>query len=143
MCDFIDMRDSKHRTAVERNLRAHLKRDRARVRVARMSRFSLIEMTRQRVRESLKRTTYQQCEHCLGTGYVKSIESVAVQVLREVRLRFVEHPGQKVRVLCHPVVADYLASKKADAIQETSERFGQEIETTTSRELRRDEFKIN
>jgi ribonuclease E len=142
VCDFIDMKDSKHRTSVERNLRAHLKRDRARVRVARMSRFSLIEMTRQRVRESLKRTTYQQCEHCQGTGYVKSVDSVAVQILREVRLRLVEHPGQRVRVVCHANVADYLRTKKAESLEETSERFGQEVEVNVSRDLREDEFKI-
>lgn len=143
VCDFIDMRESRHKTAVERALRAHLRRDRARVRVARISRFSLIEMTRQRVRESLKRTTYRPCDHCTGTGYVKSTESSALEVLREVQLRLVEHPNQKVNVVCHPEVADYLRKRKADALEGLTTRFGQPIEVVGSRDLRLDEIKFS
>ena len=143
VCDFIDMREAKHRTAVERALRAHLRRDRARVRVARMSRFSLIEMTRQRVRESLKRTTYRPCAHCAGTGYVKSVESLALEALREVQLRLVEHPNVPVRVVCHPEVADYLRKRKADAVAGLAERFGQPVEVVASKDLRADEIKFN
>lgn len=143
VCDFIDMRDTKHRTAVERRLRAQLRRDRARVRVARMSRFSLIEMTRQRVRESLKRTTYQQCEHCHGTGYIKSIESVGLEVLREVQLRLVEHPDQSVTVVCAQEVADYLRNKKMESIEGISERFSQPVEILVSRDYRQDDFKFS
>jgi ribonuclease E len=143
VCDFIDMRDRRHMTAVERALRAHLRRDRARVRVARISRFSLIEMTRQRVRESLKRTTYKQCAHCGGTGYVKSTESVALEVLREVQLRLVEHPNQRVTVVCHPEVAEYLRKRKQESLDKISERFQQPIEVVASRDLRLDEVKFS
>jgi ribonuclease E len=135
VCDFIDMRESKHRTAVERCLRSQLRRDRARVRVARMSRFALIEMTRQRVRESLKRTTYRQCTHCNGTGYTKSVESMALEVLREIRLRLVEHPKDKVTVVCNPEVADFLRTRKRDSLDRVSARFEQEIEVVASRDL--------
>jgi len=142
VCDFIDMRESKHRTSVERSLRSHLRRDRARVRVARMSRFSLIEMTRQRVRESLKRTTYDQCPTCTGTGYVKSVESVSLEVLRELQLHFVDHPEAKATVVCGNEVADYLKQRKQGSLDRVSERFGQEIELVVSREFRREEFKV-
>ena len=142
VCDFIDMRESKHRTSVERSLRSHLRRDRARVRVARMSRFSLIEMTRQRVRESLKRTTYDQCPTCTGTGYVKSVESVSLEVLRELQLHFVDHPKAKATVVCGNEVADYLKQRKQGSLDRVSERFGQEIELVVSREFRREEFKV-
>jgi len=142
VCDFIDMRESKHRTAVERHLRAFLRRDRARVRVARMSRFSLIEMTRQRVRESLKRTTYAQCPHCTGTGYIKSVESLGLQVIREIQLRLVERPEHKVQVVCHPEVADYLRKKKAGSLEGIRERFKQEVDVVASREYLQEEFKF-
>jgi Ribonuclease G/E len=111
--------------------------------VARISRFSLIEMTRQRVRESLKRTTYKPCQHCTGTGYVKSVESAALEVLREVQLRLVEHPSDPVTVVCHPDVADYLRKRKLPAIEKLKERFKQPVEVVASRDLRADEIKFN
>ncbi|RMG14284.1 MAG: Rne/Rng family ribonuclease [Planctomycetota bacterium] len=144
VCDFIDMKEQKHRNAVERHLRAHLRKDRARVRVARMSRFSLVEMTRQRVRESLKRTTYEMCEHCQGTGYVKSVESVALQVLREIKLRMVEHPeAERVQVACVEEVAKYLRTKKQASLDALTERFGQSVELNPSRDLRVDQFALS
>ncbi|MEZ6184420.1 MAG: Rne/Rng family ribonuclease [Planctomycetota bacterium] len=140
--DFIDMRESKHRTSVERTLRAHLRQDRARVRVARMSRFSLVEMTRQRQRESLKRTTYQSCEHCSGTGYIKSVESVALESLREIRLRLVEHPDAKVSVVVSPDVAEFLRTRKQQTLDHMSQRFAREIEVLASKDLRADEVRF-
>ena len=141
--DFIDMREAKHRTNVERTLRAHLRRDRARVRVARMSRFSLVEMTRQRVRESLKRTTYKQCDHCRGTGYIKSVESVALEVMREIRLRLVEHPNQDVKVVTNPAVAEFIRSRKQAAIDQMAERFKIKLEVLSSRDFRTDEIRFS
>src|SRR5712692_9253835 len=69
--DFIDMRDEKHRRDVERALREAVKRDRARTKVLRISQFGIIEMTRQRIRPSLKRSVYHDCPHCRGGGQVK------------------------------------------------------------------------
>jgi len=140
--DFIDMRESKHRTSVERHLRAQLRRDRARVRVARMSRFSLVEMTRQRVRESLKRTTYRQCPHCNGTGYTKTVESTALEVMRELRLRLVEHPSAHVTVVCNPEVAEFLRKRKRTNMDRLQERFERTIEVVASRDVRTDEIKF-
>jgi ribonuclease E len=142
VCDFIDMREPRHRAGVERALRTALHRDRARVRVARMSKFCLVELTRQRIRESLKRTTYRQCAHCSGTGYVKSVESVSLEVTREVRLRIADHPGQKVTVVCHPEIATYLKQKKSKILQDLETRLGQPIEVVASREYRLDELKF-
>ena len=62
--DFIDMRDERHRRGVERELREAVKRDRARTKILRMSQFGLIEMTRQRIRPSLRRSVYEDCESC-------------------------------------------------------------------------------
>lgn len=142
VCDFIDMRESKHKAGVERSIRNALRRDRARVRVAKMSKFCLVELTRQRIRESLKRTTYKQCPHCNGTGYVKSVESLALDVTREVRLRLADHPTEKVTVVCHGEVATYLQRKKKQVLTELEERFKQKIEVVPSREYRIDEFKF-
>ena len=80
--DFIDMREERHRRGVERALRDAIKRDRARTKILRMSAFGLIEMTRQRIRPSLKRSIYEDCPHCAGAGVVKTAESMAIDVMR-------------------------------------------------------------
>ena len=95
------------------------------------------------MRESLKRTTYKPCAHCTGTGYIKSVESVVLEVLREVQLRLVEHPSEEVTVVCNPEVADYLRKKKMPALEKLKERFKQPIEVVASRDLRADEIKFN
>ncbi len=80
--DFIDMRKERHRRGVERALRDAVKRDRARTKILRTSPFGLIEMTRQRIRPSLKRSVYKDCPGCTGSGVVKTAESMAIEVVR-------------------------------------------------------------
>ena len=80
--DFIDMRDERHRRSVEKTLNNAVERDRARTKVLRISPFGLIEMTRQRIRPSLRRNFYVDCPCCNGTGYVKTDESLAIEVMR-------------------------------------------------------------
>src|SRR5271154_2790981 len=81
--DFIDMRKERHRRNVERALRDAVKRDRARTKILRTSPFGLIEMTRQRIRPSLKRSVYSDCPGCGGSGVVKTAESMAIEVMRK------------------------------------------------------------
>jgi ribonuclease E len=80
--DFIDMRKERHRRGVERGLHDAVKRDRARTKILRTSPFGLIEMTRQRIRPSLKRSVYRDCPACRGTGVVKTAESMCIEVMR-------------------------------------------------------------
>ena len=80
--DFIDMRRERHRRGLERALRDATKRDRARTKILRTSPFGLIEMTRQRIRPSLKRATYNECPCCSGRGVVKTAESMSLDVIR-------------------------------------------------------------
>ena len=99
--DFIDMRDERHRRGVERALRDAVKRDRARTKILRISPFGLIEMTRQRIRPSLKRSVYEDCPHCTGAGVVKTAESMAIEVMRLLALashRERDPPGQRRRL---------------------------------------------
>ncbi len=84
--DFIDMREEKHRRGVEKALRDAVQRDRARTKILQISQFGLIEMTRQRIRPSLKRSVYQDCPHCRGTGQVKTCESMSIEVMRMLQL---------------------------------------------------------
>ncbi len=110
--DFIDMREERHRRGVERALREAIKRDRARTKVLRMSAFGLIEMTRQRIRPSLKRSIYQDCPECAGAGVVKTPESMAIDVMRLLALATHREEIRKIAVAVNPSVASYLNNRK-------------------------------
>jgi ribonuclease E len=110
--DFIDMHKEKHRRSVERSLRDAVKRDRARTKILRTSPFGLIEMTRQRIRPSLKRSAYTDCPCCHGTAVVKTPESMAIEVIRLLILASQRPPIGRVTVSVAGDVADYLNNKK-------------------------------
>jgi ribonuclease E len=110
--DFIDMRRERHRRGVERALRDAMKRDRARTKILRTSPFGLIEMTRQRIRPSLKRSVYMDCPCCEGRGVVKKAESMAIEVVRMLMLA-THHPHvARITVRVNDEVASYLNNRK-------------------------------
>ena len=82
--DFIDMEEHRNQISVERRLKEALKNDRARIQVGRISPFGLLEMSRQRLRPSLAEASTQPCPHCGGTGFIRSVESTALYVLRSI-----------------------------------------------------------
>ncbi|OGU05615.1 MAG: ribonuclease E [Geobacteraceae bacterium GWC2_58_44] len=82
--DFIDMRDRKHNAEVEKTMKTALKADKARVNVSRISEFGLLEMSRQRIRQTLHQASTLECPHCDGRGKVKSVEAMALSFLRKV-----------------------------------------------------------
>ncbi len=110
--DFIDMRKDKNRRSVERTLREAVKRDRARTKILRTSPFGLIEMTRQRIRPSLKRSVYMECPACTGSGLVKSAESMALEVIRKIIARSHVENVASITVTVEDEVANYLNNKK-------------------------------
>ncbi len=110
--DFIDMRKEKHRRGLERALRDALRRDRARTKILRTSPFGLIEMTRQRIRPSLKRSVYRDCPCCGGRGVVKTSESMAIEVIRLLQLAAQHQNVEKITVRVHNDVAAYLNNTK-------------------------------
>jgi ribonuclease E len=110
--DFIDMRKEKHRRNVERALRDAVKRDRARTKILRTSPFGLIEMTRQRIRPSLKRSVYKDCPGCSGSGVVKTAESMAIEVVRLLILATQHEDVARLTVTVADEVATYLNNKK-------------------------------
>jgi ribonuclease E len=110
--DFIDMREERNRRGVERALREAVKRDRARTKVLRMSAFGLIEMTRQRIRPSLRRSVYEDCAHCNGTGVAKTAESMAIDVMRLLALAAHREDIRRVNVTVCAAVSTYLNNRK-------------------------------
>lgn len=110
--DFIDMRDEKHRRAVENAMRDGVARDRARTKILRISPFGIMEMTRQRIRPSLKRSVYHDCPYCKGMGQVKTSESMAIEVMRLVQLAAYKESVANVRVRVAAETADFLLNNK-------------------------------
>ncbi|MDD3468529.1 MAG: Rne/Rng family ribonuclease [Thermoguttaceae bacterium] len=110
--DFIDMRLEKHRRGVERALRDYMRRDRARTKILRTSPFGLIEMTRQRIRPALKKSIFQDCPCCKGTGLVKTAESMSIEVMRMI-LQAVQNTNiAEIHVSVASEVADDLNNRK-------------------------------
>lgn len=110
--DFIDMREERHRRGVERALRDAIRRDRARTKILRMSQFGLIEMTRQRIRPSIKRSIYEDCPHCLGQGVTKTPESMSIDVMRILALAANRNDIRRINITCSHNVANYLNNRK-------------------------------
>jgi ribonuclease E len=118
ICDFIDMRSDKHRREVEKTFRAATKTDRARSRILRISNFGVVEMTRQRMRPSLQSSTYLACPHCGGSGYVKSHESCAIELIRLLNLAASKEQIKRAELFVSHEVADFLQNAKREAISQ-------------------------
>lgn len=113
--DFIDMRKEKHRRGVERALKDAVRRDRARTKILRTSPFGLIEMTRQRIRPSLRRSVYKECPGCSGTGLVKTGESMAIEVLRTLSSALAKPEIHRIQVqVCTDVATTLNNSKRRE-----------------------------
>lgn len=110
--DFIDMRRERHRRNLERALRDAMRRDRARTKILRTSPFGLVEMTRQRIRPSLKRSVYGDCPCCGGRGVVKTAESMAIEVVRMLAVASQQPRISRVTVRVNDEVAAYLNNRK-------------------------------
>lgn len=120
--DFIDMTPSRNQREVENRLRDALKTDRARVQLGRISRFGLLEMSRQRLRPSLGESTQVACPRCQGQGMIRSVESLALSILRIIEEDAVKE--KTARVVAHlPVsIATYLLNEKRRTLHNIEER---------------------
>lgn len=112
ICDYIDMRMEKHRREVEKAFRTAVKTDRARSKILKISRFGVIEMTRQRMRPSLQSSTYFECPNCGGKGIVKSHESMTIEIIRTLNLAASRKHIKHIELFVSPAVADYLQNYK-------------------------------
>ena len=114
--DFIDMRQRKHIAQVEKELKAALKRDKARIDVGRISKFGLLEMSRQRIRSSLIERSFVTCPHCGGSGAIKSIESNALYLLRKIHETAMRKDVEKIDILLPTEVANDLLNRKREEL---------------------------
>ena len=122
--DFIDMEDRRNNAAVEKKLKDKLKTDRARIQVGRISPFGLLEMSRQRLRPGMIEATTKACPHCHGTGRVRSDDSLALALLREVEEEGVRQRSKEVLIVAPVEIANYLLNQKREHIAMIEQRFG-------------------
>ncbi len=141
--DMIDMRDAGRRKEVEDTIRRELRKDKARVRVAPISEFGILEMTRQRVRPSLKQEIYVPCRACRGTGYVKSLTSMALGVLRDVKAFIRREGGGTVEVAVPEEVALTLSNTMREELLGLERRFGRRIVIVGDRNLLPEEVRFS
>ena len=125
--DFIDMKEEKHMRAVEKTLDASLKRDRARKKMLKISRFGIIEMTRQRIRPSLKSVIYESCNNCGGTGETETLESTCLSLVRQIKSMVNNPQIEKIEITTSDIVAGYLLNKKRKKLTELEEKFSKNI----------------
>ncbi|MEZ5560740.1 MAG: Rne/Rng family ribonuclease [Pseudomonadales bacterium] len=122
--DFIDMTGVKNQRAVENRLREALEADRARIQVGRISRFGLMEMSRQRLRPSLEELTTEICPRCSGQGRIRVTSSLALGILRVMEEEALKERSSMVRALVPLNVASYLLNEKRDDVAEIERRTG-------------------
>jgi len=140
--DFIDMEEVKNNRAVEKKMKDCLKIDRARVQTGRISQFGLFEISRQRRRAGVLELSSEPCDHCGGTGRMRSIESAALQLMRTIEARAADDRVQTVHVEAAPEVALYLLNEKRSAIADIESDNHVLVRIEADEDLKAGEFKI-
>lgn len=126
--DFIDMKDPKHERAVTKQLREEFKRDKAKINASHVSKFGLLELSRQRLRPSIESKSYQICEYCQGRGMVRSVGATSVSFLRQIWVGASKENIERVTGALPSTVANYLLNKKRAELAELEKRYGVSIE---------------
>lgn len=121
--DFIDMDEKRNNRAVERKLSDCLRQDRARIQVGRISHFGLLEMSRQRIRASVLESSTDPCPHCGGTGHVRSVSSVALQLLRGLEEILMKGATHNLVVRTRTDVALYVLNHKRGHLRDLENGF--------------------
>src|SRR6056297_2434994 len=122
--DFIDMDERRNNASVEKRMKERLKTDRARIQVGRISGFGLMEMSRQRLRPGMIEATTQPCPACHGTGLIRSDDSLALSILRQVEEEGVRRRSREVLVKCPVAIANFLMNQKREHVAQIEARYG-------------------
>lgn len=141
--DFIDMNVARNQREVETRLREALKMDRARVQVGRISRFGLLEMSRQRLSPSLDEASHVICPRCNGQGTIRNIESLALSVLRLIQEEAMKDKTGRVVVQLPVKVATFLLNEKREAIRAIEQRHRVGVMLIPNESLETPHFKLN
>lgn len=141
--DFIDMENTKHQREVEDCFREALKHDKARIQTGRISRFGLMELSRQRLRPSIGETSNGECPKCNGTGRIRDFQSSALHVIRMIQEQSNKKQGQKISVQVPVDVATFLLNEKREKIIQSEIDGNNKIFIIANKFLEVPQFKIN
>jgi ribonuclease G len=142
--DFIDMEKESNRKKVNEALREALKKDKARTNILKISELGLVEMTRQRTRESLENQLLSPCPYCDGRGRIKSMVTIAYDLLRAIkRQESGLENGKNIVVRLHPDVANFLYDEKNNSLENLEHEINRKIIIKVSQELRHDRYEIS
>lgn len=140
--DFIDMMESRNRRAIEKALKDALKADRAKIQLGRISPFGLLEMSRQRLRPSISETNMVQCPHCVGRGYIRSNESMSIQLIRAIEKEASAGTWSGLRLIVPQEIALHLLNTKRDVLRSIEERHNVTIQVLIDADLASSEFNL-
>jgi ribonuclease E len=140
--DFIDMSSSKHQREVENRLQHALRHDRARVQIGRISRFGLLEMSRQRLRPSLGESSQLVCPRCEGHGRMRSVESLSLSIIRIAEEHAMKDNTGQVLVQAPVEIANYLLNEKRSALREIEQRHDAPIVIVADEQLHTPHYEV-
>jgi len=142
ICDFIDMRVRKNQRRVLEKLKESMKEDSAKCTILGMSEFGLVEMTRQRSRESLAQTMFAPCPYCHGTGYIKTYESIAVEIERLLK-KIIHYKNEyALKLIVHPEMHKFLEMGDKDYLVKMANKANAHLEFDTHDEYHLNEFEF-
>jgi len=141
--DFIDMDSPRHQREIEDRLREAVKHDRARIQVGKISRFGLLEMSRQRLRPSLGEATQNVCPRCDGHGHIRSVESLALSALRLMEEQAMKENTGQVLVQTPPEVANFLLNEKRKSVVAIEARHNVSVIIVADQKLETPHFEIS
>ncbi len=142
VCDFIDMRLRKNQKRVLEKLKDSMKEDSAKCTILEMSEFGLIEMTRQRHRESLAQMMYTSCPYCMGIGMVKTHESVSIEIERCLKKLIQQEEQYALQLVSHPSLDHFLHSHDKGNFRKLAEKLNADLKFTTNDTLHLNEFQF-
>lgn len=141
--DFIDMEYPEHRKTVFKTLERNLEDDKAKTNILNISSIGLVEMTRQRVRKSIEGKSYQKCPYCSGRGIVKSIPTVALELMRKLEKVLASTRSREVFVSLHPDIASHVSGLERNMIKPLERRFRKTIRVIEDPGIHVEEIKID
>ncbi|MCF1431492.1 MAG: ribonuclease E [Shewanella sp.] len=140
--DFIDMTPARHQREVENRLRDAVHQDRARIQLGRISRFGLMEMSRQRLRPSLEESAAHLCPRCHGQGSIRGTESLALSILRLMEEEAIKENTSQIEAIVPVDVAAFLLNEKRKSIRITEQRHGVELYVIPDDHMMTPEYKV-
>jgi ribonuclease E len=143
ICDFIDMIQDRHRRHIEKNLADALRRHKERAKILRISRFGILEMTRQRQRPSFAKSIFRECPRCGGSGRIKAVETVALDVMRQIRLASQREGVASIDLRLSTAVANDILNRKRLQIADLERTTGQTIRIYGDEKLGVDEVQLS